>query len=301
VTLTMSLDQDALLERVSAGGVLSATELTSLAASPDILAVGMLADAVRRRLNGGTVTFVRVHLQDINLPVIDADIPPAAREVRLSGSPASLTDAVACISTLKAAAGERTLSGLSWGDVDRWSLAHGGHRAVLKAVLDAGLDAIAEVPLDVDGVEQALDTLSDLGFRSARLTIGKAASIDARLPQFFHAAALSERFPVVRVLSPLPLSLNPLRPTTGYDDVKAVALARIVAPRIPHVQVDWLRYGPKLAQVVLTFGADDLDNVSPSAETPDGRRRAVVEELRRNIEAAGFVAVERDGRFGLLA
>ena len=67
------------------------------------------------------------------------------------------------------------------------------------------------------------------------------------------------------------------------------------------IQVDWLRYGPKLAQVALTFGADDLDEVSPSDESPDGRRRAPIEEVRRNIEAAGFVAAERDGFFGLLA
>ena len=76
-----------------------------------------------------------------------------------------------------------------------------------------------------------------------------------------------------------------------------VALARLAAPGIRHVQVDWQRYGPKLAQVALTFGADDLDNVSPSDDAPDGRRRSVVEEVRRNIEAAGFTAVQRDGDF----
>jgi aminodeoxyfutalosine synthase len=76
-----------------------------------------------------------------------------------------------------------------------------------------------------------------------------------------------------------------------------VALARLVAPAAQHVQVDWQRYGPKLAQVALTFGADDLDNVSPSDEAPDGRRRGVTEEVRRNIEAAGFTPVQRDGRF----
>ena len=60
--------------------------------------------------------------------------------------------------------------------------------------------------------------------------------------------------------------------------------------------MDWQRYGPKLAQVALTFGADDLDNVSPVDDAPEGRRRAPLEEVRRNIEAAGFTPVERDGR-----
>ena len=72
--------------------------------------------------------------------------------------------------------------------------------------------------------------------------------------------------------------------------MKTVAIARLAAPNIATIQVDWLRYGPKLAQVALTFGADDLDGVSAVDEAPDGRRRAPLEEMRRNIEAAGFVA-----------
>ncbi|MEQ1730736.1 MAG: hypothetical protein ABL982_20390, partial [Vicinamibacterales bacterium] len=132
------------------------------------------------------------------------------------------------------------------------------------------------------------------------LTVSTAAPVDVRLRQLLRAANVPERFPHVLAVAPLPMSLNSLRPTTGYDDVKAVALARLALPRVPHVQVDWLRYGPKLAQVALTFGADDLDNVSASDDAPDGRRRAPIEELRQNIESAGFTAVERDGRFSLL-
>jgi aminodeoxyfutalosine synthase len=91
-----------------------------------------------------------------------------------------------------------------------------------------------------------------------------------------------------------------MRPTTGYDDVKSVAIARLAAPNIPTVQIDWLRYGPKLAQVALTFGADDVDNVSASDEAPDGRRRAPLEDVRRTITAAGLEPAERDGRFALI-
>jgi 2-iminoacetate synthase ThiH len=65
--------------------------------------------------------------------------------------------------------------------------------------------------------------------------------------------------------------------------------------------VDWQRYGPKLAQVALTFGADDVWGISASDAAPEGRRRAPVEEIRRNVEAAGFEPIERDGRFAPLA
>ena len=97
------------------------------------------------------------------------------------------------------------------------------------------------------------------------------------------------------------MTLDALRPTTGYDDVKSVAIARLAAPNIQDVQVDWLRYGPKLAQVALTFGADDIDNVTASDEAPDGRRRAPLEDVRRNIQAAGLEPVERDGRFQVIS
>ena len=86
-------------------------------------------------------------------------------------------------------------------------------------------------------------------------------------------------------------------PTTGYDDVKRVALARLFLADVPSIQVDWALYGPKLAQVALTMGADDLDAVSPMDEAPEGPRRSPLEEVRRNIRAAALEPIERDGRF----
>jgi aminodeoxyfutalosine synthase len=74
-----------------------------------------------------------------------------------------------------------------------------------------------------------------------------------------------------------------------------VALARLLVDNIASIQVDWSRYGPKLAQVALTVGADDLDGVSPIDEMAEGRRRSPLELVRRNIAAAGLVPVERDG------
>ena len=64
--------------------------------------------------------------------------------------------------------------------------------------------------------------------------------------------------------------------------------------------MDWRRYGPKLAQVALTFGADDIDGISPSDDAPEGRRRAARAEIERNITVAGLLPAERDGKFNLL-
>jgi 2-iminoacetate synthase ThiH len=66
---------------------------------------------------------------------------------------------------------------------------------------------------------------------------------------------------------------------------------------VPSIQVDWSVYGPKLAQVALTVGADDVDAVSAEDDETLGRRRAPLEEIRRNILAAGQDPIERNGRF----
>ena len=82
--------------------------------------------------------------------------------------------------------------------------------------------------------------------------------------------------------------------------MKRVALARIVCENVPSIQVDWSLYGPKLAQVALTVGVDDVDAVSPLDDSTEGRRRAPLEEVRRNIRAAGFEPTERNARFDIL-
>ena len=104
---------------------------------------------------------------------------------------------------------------------------------------------------------------------------------------------------VMPVLAPLSREPDPNEPTTGYADVKLVALSRIVLDNVSSIQVDWRRYGPKLAQVALLFGADDLDGVPAVDDLSEGRRRSPIEEVRRNIQAASLRPVERDGRFAV--
>lgn len=291
---------DGMLSRLQAGDRLSADEIRDLAATPDILSLGMLADALRRRLHDRRVTYVRVAPFSFDHTWANA-IPPAAAEVRITGAPGSLPLAVAAVEQARAAAGARVVSGYSWTALA--VLANGGTSMsrVLDELKGAGLDAVAEVPIDgVDSLDTAVDTLRAAGFDQIRLTIDKAPGAE-RVALLVRAGALQDRVGSIRAINPLPMLLSSGRPTTGYDDVKMVAIARLAAPHIDTVQVDWMRYGPKLAQVALTFGADDLDGVTASDAAPDGHRRAPLEEVKRNIEAAGFVAAERDGRFGVVS
>jgi aminodeoxyfutalosine synthase len=297
--MTTSSLFDAMLERVSAGDRLGLDDLDMLAETPDILQVGMLADTVHRSLHGTRVTYLRVALCAYDKPFTEA-VPLTAREVRVTGKPESLDVAVTAVEAARAVAGDRAVSAFSWLDIERLAAAGEKTSRVLQRLHAAGLDALAEFPLDrVSDPRAALESIVSAGYTQVRLTIDKAPA-DARSKLFTTAAALKATYPAIRSISPLASVLDSLRPTTGYEDVKSVALARLAAPDIPDVQVDWLRYGPKLAQVALTFGANDVDNVQASDEAPDGRRRAPLEEVRRNIQAAGFEPAERDGRFALV-
>jgi aminodeoxyfutalosine synthase len=286
---------DTHMERIAAGQALSPDDIRELAATPDILPLGMLADALRRRLHGTRTTFVRVASARFDQSFTDA-VEPAAGEVRILGAPQTLDVAVTTVTTAKEVAGTRTVCGFGWADVERWGAGQSLSR-VLQMLRAAGLDAVADLAIDTIGdLPAAIRALKAAGFERLRLSVARVPAAD-RTDLLLRAGDLQAEFGIIQSLDPLPAALNAFRPTTGYEDVKMVAIGRLAAPDIPSIQLDWQRYGPKLAQVALTFGADDIYGVSASDAAPDGRRRAPLEEIRRNIQAAGFEPVERDGRF----
>ena len=287
---------DERLARVEAGERLTADDIRELSASPEIVSLGMLADTMRRRLRGPRTTYLRVSSCALNASFAEA-VTPLAREVCITGIPDTAAVATSAVRSARAVAGNRTVCGFRWADVERLAEGVAERAALLAELRREGLDAVAELPLDATvDVTAAVEQLCTAGFEQIRLTV-EAGGGAARPELWLRAAALQEACGRIQVLNPLPTALRAFRPTTGYDDVRSVAIARLAAPNVPVIQVDWTRYGPKLAQVALTFGADDLWGVSSSDEAPDGRRRAPREEIRRNIEAAGFEPVERDGRF----
>jgi len=281
----------------------SDAELTSLAASHDIISLGMLADDARRRRHGTRTTFVRV----ADVPLAGETAPsasPLAGEVRIGGTPASRADAVARVAQVAAAIDLSRgvpLSGFSLADLEELSAREGVTlRALLEELRAAGLELVAEAPFDrLHDPRRSIEEVNIAGLALARLTIHRSPSSDP-VPLLKAVADLQRGVAVIRSFAPLPRSANPAVPTTGYDDVKRVALARVIVDNIASIQVDWSLYGPKLAQVALTVGADDVDGVSAEDDMTEGRRRAPLEEIRRNIRAASQEPVERNGRFELL-
>jgi aminodeoxyfutalosine synthase len=104
----------------------------------------------------------------------------------------------------------------------------------------------------------------------------------------------------------IPLAFHPehtvyahLPTTTGMDDLKTIAVSRLMLDNFPHIKAYWVTLTPALAQIALRFGADDLDGtiveerIIHGAGTPtsQGMTRAQIEKLIRD---AGRVPIERD-------
>jgi aminodeoxyfutalosine synthase len=104
----------------------------------------------------------------------------------------------------------------------------------------------------------------------------------------------------------IPLAFHPantplqhLFTTTGMLDIKQIAISRLVLDNFPHIKAYWQMLSPKIAQISLRFGADDIDGTvieekiyhDAGATTPQGMVRS---QLERLIREAGREPVERD-------
>jgi dehypoxanthine futalosine cyclase len=97
--------------------------------------------------------------------------------------------------------------------------------------------------------------------------------------------------------------LSDLPGPTAVDDLKMVAVARLLLDNFDHIKAYWVMLGEPLAQVALSFGADDLDGTiveekithMAGATSPAGLARDRMVEL---IRSAGFEPVERDSFYG---
>jgi len=94
--------------------------------------------------------------------------------------------------------------------------------------------------------------------------------------------------------------------TTGISDLKNIAISRLMLDNFPHIKAYWVMIGPKLAQVALAFGADDMDGTvkeevithMAGAETAQAMGHKT---LIRLIREAGRQPVQRDTLYKVLA
>jgi aminodeoxyfutalosine synthase len=97
-------------------------------------------------------------------------------------------------------------------------------------------------------------------------------------------------------------ALSHIPKPTGYDDLRNIAVARLLLDNFDHIKAYWIMLSPSMAQIAQRFGANDLDGTvaeekiyhDAGAKTSEFTPHA---ELERLIRAAGRVPVERDTQY----
>ncbi|MHB8232503.1 MAG: aminofutalosine synthase MqnE [bacterium] len=92
--------------------------------------------------------------------------------------------------------------------------------------------------------------------------------------------------------------------TSGYDDLKVIAVARLFLDNFKHIKTFFVNLGINLAQVSLSFGADDFDGTlveekishNAGSVNPAGLS---VKNVRKIIEETGKIPIERDTMYNV--
>ncbi len=191
----------------------------------------------------------------------------------------------------------------------------------LKELTEAGLGSIpgggAEVfsprireklcPEKLPGTDwiEIAKTAHRMGIRSnATMLYGHIETVEERIE---HLCALRQAQDETNgFICFIPLAFHPkntalesISSTSGVDDLKNIAVSRLMLDNFPHIKAYWVMLGPKIAQIALSYGADDMDGTvleekithMAGAETSQAMSNREIEYL---IRQAGCVPVERD-------
>src|SRR3954453_1570595 len=145
----------------------------------------------------------------------------------------------------------------------------------------------------------------ELGLRSnATMLYGHIEKAEHRIDHLIRLRELQDKTGGFQTFIPLAFHpdntrLDHIQKPSGVTDLRVMAVSRLMLDNFPHVKAYWVMLGIKTAQVALSYGADDLDGTvvhekiyhDAGSDSPQELR---VAEIRRLIEEAGRVPVERD-------
>jgi aminodeoxyfutalosine synthase len=342
-----------LWEKVRAGERLSPADGLALFASPDLTALGRMADHVARRINGDRVYFViNTHINPTNVCVLNCKfcdyvqsrnaagawemtpeeivghITPEMTEVHIVGGhhpdwPVEYHEAY--IRAIRDAHPHVQIKAFTAAEIDyfakRWKLSA---EEILDRFIAAGLNAMpgggAEIfskrvarELRYTGKAQAARWLEIHGLVHARGIPSNATML------YGHIETHAERVEHLRLLReqqdqsggflafiPLEYQISEekivTRHASALDDLRTVAVSRLMLDNFPHVKAYWIMMQEDTAGIALNFGADDIDGTiakeriahAADARSPAGLTRKA---LIRLICDAGKTPVERDALY----
>jgi aminodeoxyfutalosine synthase len=343
-----------ILDKVESGQRLSIDDGLALYRSPDLLAVGYMANLVRERLHGDRTYFnVNRHINPTDVCVASCKLCAFGKKAK---DPRAYTMSLEqvwetagrgwseAVSEFHIVGGLHPELTLDWycrmleGLKLRFSqvhlkaftmveIAYLAQRfkhdivEVLTRLKDAGMDSMpgggAEIFCDrvrriicdhkIDG-SQWLDvarTAHNLGIKSnCTMLYGHIENEEDRVDHLVRLRALQDESN--GFVTFIPLAFHPantplehVSPTTGFADLKNIAIARLMLDNIPHIKAYWIMMTPRIAQIAQRFGADDIDGTvveeriyhDAGATTAQSLRRS---ELLRLVREAGREPFERD-------
>jgi aminodeoxyfutalosine synthase len=154
----------------------------------------------------------------------------------------------------------------------------------------------------------------ELGIPSnATMLYGHIESVEERLRHMLKLRehqdrSLAERRAAFQCFVPLPFvpqgsALSHLPGPTGLDDLRTLAVSRLMLDNFPHLKAFWVMHSPKLAQMALNWGVDDFDgtvgwyDIAREKGREASRQELTVAQIRRLLREAGYEPIERDSLY----
>ncbi|MCA2960833.1 MAG: aminofutalosine synthase MqnE [Silvanigrellales bacterium] len=191
---------------------------------------------------------------------------------------------------------------------------------ILEALKEAGLaslpgggaeifapyvrDLICDTKLSAEGWIDIHRTAHRLGLRSnCTMLYGHIEDVESRVDHVLRLRALQDETEGFQVFIPLAFQpenndLGITKHTYGVDDLKTIAVSRLMLDNFRNVKAYWIMMGDRMAQSALHFGANDVDGtvVEEKIANMAGSRSGMAfakSRLLRLIRSADRIPVER--------
>jgi len=352
-----SIDDQSLkpiFEKVKAGERLSLEDGVTMYRSPDILALGYMANLVRERLHGDTTYFnVNRHINPTDVCVASCRLCAFGKRAK---DPTSYTMSLEqvwdvagkgyaeAVTEFHIVGGLHPELSLDWfcqmitGLKERYAGVHLkaftmvevaylakrakiSIRETLERLKAAGVDSmpgggaeifsesvrriICDHKINGDEWLETARIAHEIGLKTnCTMLYGHLETADDRADHLVRLRTLQDE--TSGFVTFIPLAFHPqntalahLPKTTGFDDLKQIAISRLMLDNIPHIKAYWIMMTPSVAQIAQRFGANDIDGTvveekiyhDAGATTAQHLRR---QDLLRLIREAGREPVERD-------
>ena len=199
-------------------------------------------------------------------------------------------------------------------------------REGLQRLIDAGMDAIpgggaeifdeevrSRICPDKGSTAEWFDvhrTAHQLGIKTnATMLYGHIESVEHRIDHLMRLRELQDATGGINAFIPLKYrnlnnSMSEIGEVPITDDLRTLAMSRLILDNVPHIKAYWVMYGKQTTEMALAFGADDVDGtiddstkIYSMAGAEDQSPKMSVEDMHRMVTRAGFRAVERDTHY----